>query len=86
MKRFRRRQRRRGMIRIEVQVRREDAPLIRRLVKSLSDDDWRKTHRKSLVRVDYLASTVGLKALLAAAPLEGIDLRRSRDRNRPIRL
>jgi hypothetical protein len=66
-------------MRLEVQVRHDDAALVRRVAEALADplrgDDVRSL---LLERFGTQAST-GLKSLLAAAPLEGVDLERARD-------
>lgn len=83
---YRRRQKQRGIVRVEVQVRAEDAPLVRDVARALTDPE-REAAARSLIR-DRLspASGRGLKALLAAAPLEGIDLGRDRDPGREVDL
>ena len=76
--RYRRRQKQRGIVRVEVQVRAEDTPLVRDVARALTDPE-RGAAARALLR-DRLApaSGKGLKALLATAPLEGIDLVRDR--------
>ena len=72
----------RGVVRVEVNVRREDAPLVRGVASALSDP-MRQTEARLLLRRRFLAAPKkGLKALLASAPLDGIDLDRSRDLGR----
>lgn len=82
---YRRRLKRRGVVRLEVRVRKDDAPLVRGVVKALSDP--RREHEtRALLREQFGAGKAeGLKALLAAAPLEGIDLSRDRDLGRDVR-
>lgn len=83
---YRRRLKRKGLRRLEVQVRKDDAALIRGVVGALSDPD-RETEARALLRERFGASPVkGLKALLAAAPLEGIELTRERDKGRGVDL
>jgi len=83
---FRRRQKRQGIVRVEVQVRKEDAALVRNVAQALADPA-RAAEARSLLKQRFAtASTVGLKALLASAPLDGIDLDRSRDPGRPVDL
>lgn len=83
---FRRRLKRRGMVRLEVHVRRDDAPLVRDLVRALADPD-REIEARALLRDRFAAlGARGLKALLAAAPLDGIDLERERDMGRAVDL
>jgi hypothetical protein len=82
----RRRLRRKGIVRVEVQVRKADAPLVREVARALSDPQ-REREIRSLLR-DRIDTSVdrGFKAFLAAAPLEGIDLDRPRDTGRDIPL
>jgi hypothetical protein len=76
---FRQRLKRRGVVRLEVHVRKEDAALVRGLVTALTDPS-RESETRSLLREHFGASkAAGLKALLVSAPLEGIDLSRQRD-------
>ena len=82
----RRRQKRRGVVRLEVHVRKSDAVLIRGLVKALADPAREVEVRAALREQFARGAAKGLKALLAAAPLEGIDLRRARDRGRDVDL
>ena len=82
----RRRLKRRGVVRLEVNVRKDDAPLVRGVVKAL-DDPEREAEARLLLRERFgVAKPTGFKALLAAAPLEGIDLTRERDAGRNIEL
>lgn len=82
----RRRLKRQGVVRLEVHVRKSDAVLIRGLVKALADPG-REVEARAVMREHFAHATAkGLKALLAAAPLEGIDLRRARDRGRDVDL
>jgi hypothetical protein len=77
---------RRGFVRIEVNVRKEDASLVRRVASALSDPS-RQAEARMLLRQRFVEPPrVSLKALLASAPLEGIDLERSRDPGRDIDL
>jgi hypothetical protein len=82
----RRRLKRRGVVRLEVHVRKSDAVLIRGLVKALADPGREVEARAALREQSAGGAAKGLKALLAAAPLEGIDLRRARDRGRDVDL
>ncbi len=80
---FRRRMKRRGIVRVEVQVRKDDAALLRSVAQALGDPA-REAEARSLLRTCFAApSAVGLKALLASAPFDGIDLERPRDLGRP---
>jgi len=83
---YRRRQKRRGVMRLEVHVRKDDVSLIRGVAKALSDPA-RATEARALLRERFGAiQAKGLKELLAAAPLEGIDLTRERDLGRDLAL
>jgi len=83
---YRSRMKRRGLVRGDVQVRQEDAALVRNVANALGDPA-RETDARALLRQQFGSSVAqGLKALLARAPLEGIDLRRSRDTGRAVDL
>lgn len=77
---------RQGLVRVEVNVRKEDASLVRRVASALSDPA-RQAAARVLLRQRFVEpSKVSLKALLASAPLDGIDLGRSRDPGREVDL
>ena len=77
---------RKGFIRVEVTVRKEDANLVRRVASALSDPS-RQAEARRLLRQRFLEpAPVSLKALLASAPLDGIELDRSRDPGRDVDL
>ena len=80
------RKERQGFVRVEVSVRKEDASLVRRVASALSDPSRQAKARKLLRRRFAEPSEVSLKALLASAPLNGIDLDRSRDPGRDVDL
>lgn len=83
---FRARQKRQGVVRVEVKVRREDAALVRRVAQTLLDP-VRSTEARALLKRQFNEPPArGLKALLAAAPLDGIDLERVRDTGRKVDL
>jgi len=73
----RKRMERQGFVRVEVNVRKEDAGLVRRVASALSDPSRQAEARKLLQQRFVEAPRVSLKALLASAPLDGIDLDRS---------
>jgi hypothetical protein len=83
---YRRRLKRNGIVRVEIHVRKDDAPLVRGVAKALNDPAQRSEVRNLLRDRFGAAEAQGLKALLAAAPLEGIDLERDRDYGRKIEL
>jgi hypothetical protein len=83
---YRRRLKRQGISRVEVQVLKEDAALIRGVAKALADPEQERKAR-ALLREHFAPSCAqGLKALLASAPLEGIDLSRDGDLGRDVDL
>jgi hypothetical protein len=83
---YRRKLKKSGLVRLEVKVRKADAPLVRRVVTALSDPGLEVKTRALLRKTLATSKPFGLKALLAAAPLEGIDLTRERDVGRDIDL
>ena len=83
---FRKRLKQRGMARLEVNVRRDDAALVRNVVRALSSPEQEQRARDLLRQHFGSRHREGLKALLAAAPLEGIDLGRERDFGRDLDL
>jgi hypothetical protein len=83
---WRGRLKRQGMVRLEVRVRKDDAALVRGVVRALADPD-REAETRTLLREQFgAAKTRDLKALLAAAPLDGIELGRERDVGRDVEL
>jgi hypothetical protein len=84
--RFRKRLKRLGMARVEVNVRKDDAMLVRNVVRALSSPEQEQTARALLREHFGSRQAEGLKALLAAAPLEGLDLSRERDFSRDVDL
>jgi hypothetical protein len=77
---------RQGFVRVEVNVRKEDAGLVRDVAAALSDPA-RQAAARLLLRERFAEPPkVSLKALLMAAPLDGIELDRNRDLGRDIDL
>jgi hypothetical protein len=75
-----------GFVRVEVTVRKEDAGLVRQVAAVLSDPA-RQAEARGILRSRFAKSPgISLKALLAAAPLDGIDLVRDRDFGRDVDL
>lgn len=75
---WRERRQRQGCVRVEVQVRKEDASLVRDVARALVDPE-RETELRAILREKIAAPrSGGLKVLLASVPLEGMDLERSR--------
>lgn len=83
---FRRRLERQGMARLEVRVRKDDISLVREVVRALTSPEQEQRTRALLREHFHVSRGKGLKALLAAAPLEGVDLTRDRDFGRDIDL
>ena len=84
---YRQRLKERGWVRLEVQTSKEDVPLIRHLTQALRRDPVRAAQlRRHLHRLIDPAPHADLKALLASAPLDGIDLSRRQDRGREVDL
>lgn len=83
---YRARQSQRGLVRVEVTVHREDAALVRGVVSALLDPARRDDARRLLLRKFTAPAAPGLKALLASAPLDGIELERERDFGRDVEL
>ena len=83
---YRDRMKRQGLVRVEVQVRHEYAGLVRDVASALGDPE-REAETRALLR-DRIARhpATGLKALLASAPLDGIEIDRPRDMGREITL
>ena len=74
------------MVRLEVRVRKDDAALVRGVVCALADPD-RQAETRILLRERFgAAKTRDLQALLAAAPLDGIEFDRDRDVGRDVEL
>jgi hypothetical protein len=86
VKKYRSRMKQAGIVRLEVRVRKYDAPLVREVVEALSDPRRERDARAKLR--EHFGSTEGerFKAFLAAAPLEGIDLTREVDYGRDVDL
>jgi hypothetical protein len=77
---------RQGFVRVEVNVRKEDASLVRRIASALSDPS-RQAEARRLLQLRFVElPKVSLKALIASAPLDGIDLDRSPDPGREVEL
>lgn len=81
---YRQRMKRKGLVRVEVQARTEDVALVRGVAAALADPARETEIRAVLREVVAPAAPGSLKALLAAAPLEGVDLERSRDLGRDV--
>jgi hypothetical protein len=73
-----------GFARVAIYVQKEDASLVRRVAPALSDPSRKLEARKLLRQRFARPPKVRLKALLACAPLDGIDLDRRRDLGRDV--
>ena len=77
---------RRGFVRVEVNVSKDDATLVRHVAAALSDPA-RQAAARTLLRQRFAEPPkVSLKTLLASAPLDGIDLDRTPDLGRDVEL
>lgn len=75
------------LVRLEVLALASDRPLLREVARTLREEPGQARElRNSLEGLLGLRPTLSRKAVLAAAPLEGIDLTRSQDRGREIDL
>jgi hypothetical protein len=83
---FRKRLHQRGLVRIEINVQREDAALVRSVAKALSDPKMAEEARSVLRGRFSQPAPVGLKALLSSVPLDDLDLERPRDFGREVDL
>lgn len=83
---FRKRLRQKGMVRVEVHVLKDDAVLVKSVARALGNPKMAAEARTILKARFTKPAQAGLKALLASAPLEGVDLERPRDMGREIDL
>lgn len=86
VKKHRTRLKRRGVVRLEVRVRKDDVALVRDVVQALSDPQREDDTRAKLRQHLGVSEGERFKAFLAAAPLEGIDLTREDDFGRDVDL
>lgn len=82
---FRKRLKQRGLVRVEVQVRRGDAALMRGIAAALNDPT-REAETREALRKRLGSTSTDLKALLEAAPFDDLELERDRDVGRPVAL
>jgi hypothetical protein len=75
----RKRQTELGFVKVQVQVRKEDASLLEAIACALRDPSRRETIRAALNKQITPSPTKSFKALVASAPLEGIELDRLTD-------
>ena len=86
LEKHRTRQKALGRSRVEVQIAQGDVALVRRVIAALNDPRQGEETRRILLTRFGQPHAAGLKALLASAPLEGIDLERVRDLDRDVDL
>jgi hypothetical protein len=86
VKKYRNRMKRAGVVRLEVRVRKDDAPLVKEVVQALSDPQREWETRAKLREQFGTGKGERFKALLAAAPLEGVNLTREKDFGRDVDL
>lgn len=77
---------RRGFVRVEVNVSKDDASLVRHVAAALADPARQAAARMLLRQRFAEPPKVSLKALLASAPFDGIDLDRGPDLGRDVDL
>lgn len=82
----RRRLKERGLRRVEIHAAESDAALIRQLARILREDNTSAELVRSRLNDLVAERPAGLKALLAAAPLEGIRITRARGSGRTVEL
>ena len=76
---WRKRQTSLKFVRVQVQVRKEDASLVQEIARALRDPSRRETTRAALSKQITPSPAKSFKALLAYAPLDGIELDRPTD-------
>ena len=77
---------RRGFVRVEVSVNKDDASLVRQVAAALTDPA-RQAAARVLLRQRFVEPPkVSLKALLESAPVDGINLDRGPDLGREVDL
>jgi hypothetical protein len=80
------RRKRAGFVRVELRARKEDAALLKGVASALADPARQAQTRALLLNRVVAPKPSGLKALLEEAPLEGVDIERSRDSGRAVEL
>lgn len=79
------RMKQRGLVRLEVNVRKEDAPLVRDVATALNDPG-REDAARALLRERFGGAAKGFKNFLSRAPIEDLDLERPRGVARDVEL
>lgn len=84
--RYRARKRTQGLVRVELQVSRDDVVLLRRVAKALADPATSAESRRALV--EHFAEPIipDAKELLLHAPFGDLEFDRPRDLGRPVDL
>ena len=82
----RRRQKAKGIKRVEVNVHKNDVALMRRIADALAQPERGALARRWLLERFGDGKAAGFKALLAAVSLDDLDLRRNRDVGRELDL
>lgn len=85
LRNYRRRLKQHGIKRLELQASEQDAVLLRKLAKILRGEGHESDSIRMRLRA-MLRKPGNVKELLAAAPLEGVQISRSRDRGRIVEL
>ena len=83
---WRKRQAELGFVRVEVQVHKEDATLVREVARALADPARHDATCAALREHVAPASRPSFKSLISSAPLEGIELERQQDFGRDVDL
>lgn len=83
--RYRSRMKGRGMVRLEVHVPSEDAPLVRAVAAALANPE-RRSEARARLREGFGLGTAPFKTFIASVPLDGVRIPRSRDRGRRVDL
>ena len=86
LQQFRARQKREGMARVELQVRREDAVLMRHIARDLTDPDRSVATRQALLACINRNAPASLKDHLLLPAIGELDLVRSADTGRAVDL
>ena len=86
LQQFRARQKREGMARVELQVRREDAVLMRHIARDMTDPDRAAATRQALQACINRNAPASLKDHLLLPAIGELDLVRSADTGRAVDL
>ena len=75
-----------GFVRVEVQVHKKDATLVREIARALADPTRHDATYAALREHVTPASRPSFKSLISSAPLDGIELERQQDVGRDVDL